>query len=164
MGEAPDDYVAWVSAAQQGLLKAAYLVTGSQPLAEDLVQEALIKVGQRWHRLHDQQPTAYARRIIHRDHVSWWRHTRRERLDASGVGEGAAPPRDSEQGLVLRDALARLSHGQRAVIVLRYLDDLTERETAEVLGVSIGTVKSQAYDALRRLRQLVETGVLERDL
>lgn len=150
---APDDFVDWVSGAQRPLLRSAFLVTGSEALADDLVQEALIKVAQRWSRLRTGNPTAYARRIIHRDHVTWWRR-RRETPIAETVDRSAPHDEDAvERRLLVHDALARLTRGQRTVLVLRYFDDLTERETAEVLGVTVGTVKSQASAALRRLRQ-----------
>ncbi len=119
--------------------------------AEDLVQEALIKVAQRWPRLRDGDPTAYARRILHRDHISWWRR-RRAHLGVRPWTESSDAGPDIPQRLVIVAALQELPPRQRAVIVLRYFEDLTERATAEVLGVSVGTVKSQASDALRRLR------------
>ena len=149
---APDDFVAWVGGAQGPLLRSALLVTGSEALAEDLVQEAMIKVAARWSRLRAGNPTGYARTIIHRDHVSWWRR-RRETPVADDLERPSTYDGDLvERRLVVRDALARLTRRQRTVIVLRYFDDLTERETAEVMGVTIGTVKSQASAALRRLR------------
>jgi RNA polymerase sigma-70 factor (sigma-E family) len=150
---APDDFVAWVSGAQGPLLRSAFLVAGSEAMADDLVQEAMIKVAARWSRLRTGNPTAYARTIIHRDHVSWWRR-RRETLVADDPEPSTTYDEDLvERQLLVREALARLTSRQRAVIVLRYFDDLTERETAEILGVTVGTVKSQASAALRRLRE-----------
>jgi RNA polymerase sigma-70 factor (sigma-E family) len=150
---APDDFVAWVSGAQGPLLRSAFLVAGSEAMADDLVQEAMIKVAARWSRLRTENPTAYARTIIHRDHVSWWRR-RRETLVADDPEPSTTYDEDLvERQLLVREALDRLTSRQRAVIVLRYLDDLTERETAEILGVTVGTVKSQASAALRRLRE-----------
>jgi RNA polymerase sigma-70 factor (sigma-E family) len=150
---APDDFVAWVSGAQGPLLRSAFLVTRSEALAEDLVQEAVIKVAARWSRLRAGNPTAYVRTIIHRDHVSWWRR-RRETPVADDLERPATYDSDLvERRLLVQDALAQLTRRQRAVIVLRYFDDLTERETAEVMGVAVGTVKSQASAALRRLRE-----------
>ena len=150
---APDDFVAWVSGAQGPLLRSAFLVAGSEAMADDLVQEAMIKVAARWSRLRTENPTAYARTIIHRDHVSWWRR-RRETLVADDPEPSTTYDEDLvERQLLVREALDRLTSRQRAVIVLRYFDDLTERETAEILGVTVGTVKSQASAALRRLRE-----------
>jgi RNA polymerase sigma-70 factor (sigma-E family) len=152
---APEDFTDWLLAQRTALLRSATLLTGDPGLAEDLVQEAAVKVAARWERLRDEHPTAYARRIVFRDHASWWR--RRRELPAGAPGEvardRAAPPaRDTEGRHVVLAALATLPRGQRAVVVLRYFDDLTERQTAEVLGVSVGTVKSQAHTALGRLR------------
>jgi RNA polymerase sigma-70 factor (sigma-E family) len=135
------------------LLLEAYLLTVDLHLAEDLVQEALTKVALRWPRLAGSNPTAYALRIIARDNVSWWR--RRRDVPTDGLPDG--PPvgvarTEPEIALVVRRALGRLTPGQRAVLVLRHFEDLTERETAEVLGVSLGTVKSQNAAGLARLR------------
>ncbi|WP_134739795.1 SigE family RNA polymerase sigma factor [Nocardioides sp. 503] len=152
-----DDHEAftrWAGERQLALLRTAVLVTGDHHRAEDLVQEALTKVAVRWRRLRDGNPEAYARQVIVRDNISWWRKHRRElvadvpdRSDASD-GYGVADRRR-----LLDEALGALTPRQRAVIVLRYYDDLPERETAEVLGVGVGTVKSQTHLALRRLRE-----------
>lgn len=146
------EFSEWVRASQTSLTRSAYLLTGDLHRAQDLAQEAMVKVGLRWHRLRGQAPTAYARRIIVRDHVSWWRRRRRETTVAD-VPDVAVVPDGPESALVLRQSLTRLTARQRAVLVLRYLDDLTERETAEVLGISVGTVKSTHAAALVRLRR-----------
>ncbi len=142
-------FTEWVGGRQRQLLRSAYLLTGDLHHAEDLVQEALTKVALRWSRLADGNPTAYALRIIARDNISWWRRRRdvpTDRFRDAGVTS------EPEIALVVRSALARLTPHQRAVLVLRHLEDLTERETADVLGVSVGTVKSQNAAALARLR------------
>ena len=156
----PEDFVAWVTGHRTRLLRSAYLLTGDLAHAEDLVQEAVIKVAERWGRLRLGHPTAYARTIIVHDHASWWRR-RRETPRADPLdGVAAAPETDPVNGWtgrsVLLAALAELPRRQRAVVVLRYFDDLTERETAEVLDVTVGTVKSQAHAALTRLRRHAE--------
>ncbi len=92
---------------------------------------------------------AYALRIIARDNITWWR--RRRDVPTSFVEAGSSSD-EPEIALVVRRSLARLTAAQRAVLVLRHFEDLTERETADVLGVSIGTVKSQNAAALARLR------------
>lgn len=146
------EFTEWAAGCQRALLRTAYLLTGDLHRAEDLVQEALVKVALRWGRLRDQHPTAYARQIVARDNVSWWRR-RRETVSAGPdptVPDQAST--DPATALVVRQALMRLTPAQRAVLVLRHLDDLSERETAEVLGVSVGTVKSQNAAALARLR------------
>lgn len=147
----PEDFSDWLVGQRSALLRSATLLTGDRATAEDLVQEAAIKVAARWERLRDQHPTAYARRILYRDHATWWRRRRRERPGEVDRDRAAHGP-DHEQRSVVLAALAELPRGQRAVVVLRYFDDLTERQTADVLGVSVGTVKSQAHAALSRLR------------
>ncbi|MBJ7356250.1 SigE family RNA polymerase sigma factor [Nocardioides sp.] len=144
-------FTEWVAGHQRQLLRSAYLLTGDLHRAQDLVQEALVKVALRWSRLHDGNPTAYARTIIVRDNISWWRRHRDvpspERADVASASS------DPETALVVQRSLARLAPRQRAVLVLRHFDDLTERETAEVLGVTVGTVKSTNAAALARLRE-----------
>jgi len=144
-------FTAWVEGVERQLLRSAYLMTGDLHRAEDLVQEALVKVALRWRRLRDGNPTAYARRIVVRDNISAWRKGRRE-VPVEAVHQESAVSSDPDTEMVVRRALARLTPAQRAVLVLRHFDDLTERETADVLGVSIGTVKSQNSAALARLR------------
>lgn len=147
-----DSFVAWATTCQARLLRVATLLTGDHHRAEDLVQEALVKVAARWQRLHDGSPEAYARRVIVRDNISWWRRQRREVVGPYDV-EVTAPAPAPERHLLLRQALGRLTPRQRAVIVLRYYEDLTEAQAADVMGVSVGTVKSQTHLALRRLRE-----------
>jgi RNA polymerase sigma-70 factor (sigma-E family) len=162
--EAYASFSAWAASRQDHLLRAAYLLTGDHHRAEDLLQDALIKVARRWHRLRDGNPEAYARRVIYHSHVSWWRRRREtpvEEIHGQRLGHAEA----TERGIVLEQALARLTAKQRKVIVARYVDDLSERQTAELLGVSLGTVKSQTSAAVRRLRdeapELVELRVWE---
>lgn len=145
----------WAGQRQLALLRTALLLTGDHHRAEDLVQDALTKVALRWRRLAAGNPEAYARQIIVRENISGWRKRRRELVsDASAstavVGDSTAA---TERRLLLDAALARLTPRQRAVVVLRYYDDLSERDTADALGVSPGTVKSQTHLALRRLRE-----------
>ena len=151
----PEDFVAWVTGHRTRLLRSAYLLTGDLAHAEDLVQEAVIKVAERWGRLRLGHPTAYARTIIVHDHASWWRRRRETRRPTPGRWP-RRPETDHAGRSVLLAALAELPRRQRAVVVLRYFDDLTERETAEVLDVTVGTVKSQAHAALTRLRRHAE--------
>lgn len=155
VAEAGDDraeFTRWAQARQPQLLRAAVLLTGDVGRAEDLVQEALVKVAARWGQLRETNPDAYARTVLYHDHISWWRRRRHEVV--ADVPDVAKPERGSaEQRLLVRRALARLTPRQRAVIVLRYYEDLTERDTAQVLGVSVGTIKSQTHLALRRLRE-----------
>jgi RNA polymerase sigma-70 factor (sigma-E family) len=145
-------FTEWAAGAERQLLRSAYLLTGDLHRAQDLVQEALVKVALRWSRLRNGNPTAYARTVVVRDNISWWRRRRREVVvEDAGWGE-AVVSSDPEAALVVRRALARLTPAQRAVLVLRHFDDLSERETAAILGVAVGTVKSQNAAALARLR------------
>ncbi|MBF9134489.1 SigE family RNA polymerase sigma factor [Plantactinospora sp. S1510] len=147
----------YVSGRVAALSRAAYLLTGDRHLAEDLVQLTLVRVARHWERLVSRgDPDAYVRRTLYTQHVSMWRRRWR------GVDLHAQPPEastpDSTAGLVgalmVRDALRRLAPKQRAVLVLRYFEDLTEAEAADALGCSVSTVKSQTRDALARLRTL----------
>ncbi|WP_049556482.1 SigE family RNA polymerase sigma factor [Nonomuraea sp. SBT364] len=142
----------FVAARRPQLLRAAWLITGDRELAEDLLQEALIKLARAWPRVHT-DPAAYVRTILYRDAVSWWRRRR-----THTVGQTDLRVVDAAEQVVLRvtftGALARLTVRQRAVLVLRYLEDLSVAETAQVLGVSTGTVKSQTSVALERLRRV----------
>ena len=150
-----ESFTRWATQRQLALLRTAVLVTGDHHRAEDLVQEALTQVALRWRRLADGHPDAYARQVIVRRNISWWRKHRREVV--ADVPEHGLTTSGSEvasdRRRALDEALARLTPRQRAVIVLRYYEDLPERETAETLGVSTGTVKSQTHLALRRLRE-----------
>ena len=146
----------FVAARGQALLRTAYLLTGDRQLAEDLVQGALEKVYPRWGSIRVAAGAeAYVRRTMYRNQVSHWRRRR--------VGEvlATAPPdpRDlsttDDHGVdrvVLRDALQRLGPRQRTVVVLRYFEDLTEQQVADLLGITVGTVKSQNHKALAHLR------------
>lgn len=154
MSEEQEAFEAWAMSRQHGFLRSAILLTGEQASAEDLVQDALLKVADRWSRLRHEAPDAYARRIIYNGAVSRWRRRRREAPTAELPDAGA--PGQSEAWLAgadVRAALQALTPRQRAVLVLRYYDDLSERQIAETLGVTTGTVKSQAHVALRRLRE-----------
>ena len=146
----PESFDAYVAARYATLLRTAYLLTGNHHDAEDLVQTALVKAVGVWRRIAD-SPDAYVRRILVNENVSRWRRHRGREVLTDRPPEGVVPG-DSGDALALRDALAGLAPRQRAVIVLRYYEDLTERETADVLGIAVGTVKSQTRDALARLR------------
>ncbi|GAB3447318.1 SigE family RNA polymerase sigma factor [Phycicoccus ginsengisoli] len=154
--EVDEDFARYVRARQHALLRAAYLVCGDAHLAEDLLQQAFTKLALRWDRLRNENPDAYVRRILYRDAVSAWRRTRRESIagvlpDAGGSDASAAVV----DRVDLERALATLTPKQRAVVVLRFFEDRSEADTAEVLGVSVGTVKSQTHAALARMRERV---------
>jgi RNA polymerase sigma-70 factor (sigma-E family) len=155
---ADDEFDSFVRARTHALLRSAYLLTGDQQLAEDLVQSALTKTHQAWKRLDDYgNAEAYARRTMYHLQVSWWRRRRvaevmPERMPDRAGGDDHAG--SVSLRLALRSALLQLTARQRAVLVLRYFEDRTESEVADLLGVHIGTVKSQASKALARLRAI----------
>jgi RNA polymerase sigma-70 factor (sigma-E family) len=151
-----EEFEEWAHARSAALARAAYLLTGDLHLAEDLLQETLTRVAQHWRRVRRQgEPDAYARRVMHNLAVDAWRRRRsrpREVLGAEAPEPGIHGDVETDRRLVLRDALATLTLRQRAVLSLRFYEDLTEAETAAVLGCSVSTVKSTAREALARLR------------
>lgn len=156
-----DSFDDFVAARTGALLRSAYLLTGDQQLAEDLVQSALAKACLRWSRLVSRgDPEPYVRTVLYREHVSWWRRRRVGEVLAAEPPEPArSPARDFTDDVAQADALGRalrkLPPRQRAVVVLRYFEDRTEGEVAGLLGCSVGTVRSQNARGLARLRQLV---------
>jgi RNA polymerase sigma-70 factor (sigma-E family) len=146
-------YVSFVEVAWQRHLRLALLLTGDRWQAEELLQDSLVKIYERWRRLSRTDDLhAYLRKVLVNNHTSLWRRRRRESLvadlpDHAGPGGGA-----SADALVLRDALRTLPPRQRAVVVLRHYEDLPERDIARVLGITVGTVKSQHAKALAKLR------------
>jgi RNA polymerase sigma-70 factor (sigma-E family) len=152
------EFADWMAARQVALVRTAYLLTGSQHAAEDLVQATLTRLYLSWDRISDRQHVdAYARRALLNEHRSTWRRTsRRPEVLSDAVPEAALAPAeyDGEREAVWRFVQA-LPPRQRAVIVLRYYEDLSEAQIADLLGISAGTVKSQASRALASLRALV---------
>jgi RNA polymerase sigma-70 factor (sigma-E family) len=155
---ADEEFDSFVRARTHALLRSAYLLTGDQQLAEDLVQSALTRTHLAWRRLADiANAESYARRTMYHLQVSWWRRRRVAETLPGSVPDRAGgddPAGSVSLRLALRAALLQLSARQRAVLVLRFFEDRTEREIADVLGVSIGTVKSQTSKALGRLRAI----------
>ena len=146
------------------LLRTAYLLTGDWGLAEDLLQTALVKTWFRWDRLHDKGAAeSYVRQVMARTCATWWRRKWRGELATGELPD--VPARDDYDDVdarhALRRALAELPPRQRAIVVLRFYEDLPEAEVASLLGCSVGTVKSTASRALVRLRSLVGDGVPE---
>jgi RNA polymerase sigma-70 factor (sigma-E family) len=153
-----DAFEAFVKSRTPALLRAAYLLTGDQFLAEDLVQTALSRTHQSWGHLHDPaNAEAYTRKVMYHLQVSWWR---RRKVAESMTGDVPEPRRIARpesstaitMRLVLRRALQHLTPRQRAVLVLRFFEDHTEQEAADVLGVNIGTIKSTTARAIQRLK------------
>jgi len=129
------------------LYRTALLLAGDPHLAEDLLQTALAKAWRAWAKA--EQPEAYVRRILLNTYLSWWRRKWNGEQPTEHLPDSAAQPAAAD--LDLRAAVRRLPRQQRAVIVLRYFEDLPEREVAALLGCSVGTVKSHAHRALARL-------------
>ena len=162
MGGGDSAFTAFAVTAAPGLRRVGYLVCGDWHRADDLVQATLERMYPRWPRLtHVEDPDAYARRVLVRIFLTedrrLWR--RRERPTAEPAGAGEAPAAGERRlddqvadRLHVRELLASLPPRQRAVVVLRYLEDRSVEEVALLLEVSAGTVKRQCHDALRRLR------------
>jgi RNA polymerase sigma-70 factor (sigma-E family) len=152
------DFESWLVAREPALHRLAHLLTGDVHSAQDLVQTTLAKLYLAWDRLDDREHIdAYARRILVNEHRSAWRRPWRRRelvTDALPEGVEAVEQYDGTREAVWR-FVSTLPPRQRAVIVLRYYEQLTEVETADVLGVSVGTVKSQASRAIAALRNRV---------
>jgi RNA polymerase sigma-70 factor (sigma-E family) len=150
-----EEFRLFATAQRPRLYRAALLLTGDPGVAEDLVQTALMRTHARWPRLREQDPGGYARRVVTNANIDRWRRDRgRERLTAE-VPEpaGADVAADvAERDAVLR-ALGGLSARERTVVVLRFLDDLSEAETARTLGIPTGTVKSVTHRAIAKLRE-----------
>ncbi|MFI6511094.1 SigE family RNA polymerase sigma factor [Streptosporangium sp. NPDC050855] len=148
----------FVRARQQSLMRTAYLLTGNAHLAEDLLQTVLIRVASHWGKLaKGGNPEAYARKALVNQSLSWRRRRHVELLGAElpELAESRQPHDETTvRRLVLLRTLAQLTAKQRAVIVLRFYEDCSEHETARLMGVSVGTVKSQTNYALAKLRAL----------
>ncbi|SEM33371.1 SigE family RNA polymerase sigma factor [Nonomuraea pusilla] len=150
-----DGFREFVLARQQALMRTAYLLTGDAHLAEDLLQSVLVNVARHWPKLaRDGNPEAYTRKALVNQYVSWRRRPRHELPSADPPERSVSYDEAALDRIVLRRALDRLTRKQRAVIVLRFWEDLTEAQTAAALGCSVGTVKSQTHHALARLRAL----------
>jgi RNA polymerase sigma-70 factor (sigma-E family) len=165
-----EDFSSYVAARQQALLRTAYVLTGDLHSAEDLLQTALAKAYLSWGKLRDPRAAdGYVRSIMVNEHTSWWRRAWRRREQttddtpeprpdggsaAAGFGNVSV---DQTQLAAERDAMWTLVQSlppkQKAAVVLRFYEDLSEAETARVLGVSVGTVKSQTSRAVAHLRE-----------
>jgi RNA polymerase sigma-70 factor (sigma-E family) len=143
----------FVASRGRDLWRTAWLLTGDPHKAEDLVQTALMKCWRRWSNIADDGAVeAYVRRAMVTTYTDWWRRRWNGERPTAVLPE--VTQLDVDQGLRQDTlaALAALPRGQRAVLVLRFYDDLTEAQTAEMLGISVGTVKSQTSRALSALR------------
>ncbi|NEA36272.1 SigE family RNA polymerase sigma factor [Streptomyces sp. SID13031] len=150
----PTDFEEFASTQYAALLRTAYLLTQNRATAEDLVQATLAKCWLSWKRVSNDNPMPYVRRTMLNTYTSWWRRRWNAEYPTDELphvedpgGHHAVDTRTD-----LDEALRRLPKRMRAVIVLRFYEDLTETETARVLGCSVGTVKSQTSRALAKLR------------
>jgi RNA polymerase sigma-70 factor (sigma-E family) len=151
------DFDEFVRESWPGLLRTAYLLTGDRGHAEDVVQTALLQVARKWRRIRG-EPTPYARRAVVNLAKNHWRDRFRRPPESGATAEfGYAPP-DADILLqqVVLPAVMDLPVRQRAVLVLRYFEDLSVEQTAAALDCSIGTVKSQTHDALSKLRGVLD--------
>lgn len=152
------DFTAYLQARQGRLLRTAYLLTGDQHHAEDLLQTALAKLYLSWDKVQDRESVdAYVRRIMVNENNSLWRRPwRRNERPAEVLPEaGVHDTYDEGVGAEVWRVVQTLPRKARAVVVLRYYEQLSEAETAEVLGISVGTVKSQCSRSLATLRERI---------
>lgn len=155
-----EDFTAFVLARSGRLVHIARMLCGDAALAEDLVQTALEKAYLRWDRIELSDPFGYVRQAVVNQHLSWLRRRTWRELPSGGATELAQelswyvadPGADVDRQLAVVAALANLTRRERAVVVLRFVEDLTELQTAATLGVAVGTVKSTAARALKKLR------------
>ncbi len=148
-------FTAFVAARWNQLLRTAYLLTGDHGKAEDMVQTALMRTHRRWRRIErDDAPEVYVRRVMVNLATAWWRRNRIQEQVTAELPDRPGP--DAHAAFVLHDeiwnAVRTLPARMRAVLVLRYFEDLPEAQVADLLGCSVGTVKSQTHRALARLR------------
>ena len=155
------DFGAYMAARQSSLLRTAYLLTGDRSSAEDLVQSALAKLYLSWDKVQKRELIdGYVRRIIVNENNSLWRRAwKRKEIATDEVPENVSVTDHHDHGekSALWEFVQTLPKRQRAVIVLRFYEDLSEGEIAEILGISVGTVKSQASRALAAMRERVST-------
>ncbi|MEV4725685.1 SigE family RNA polymerase sigma factor [Micromonospora humida] len=153
-----DQFREFVRTRSPALLRTAFLLTGDRHLAEDLVQDALARTHRGRRRLHDPGHfEAYTRTAMYHQQVSWWRRRVAESLPGE-LADVAQPGSDhagrTDLKLALHQALARLTPRQRAVLVIRFFEDRSEAEAAQLLQCSVGTIKSQTSKALARMREI----------
>jgi RNA polymerase sigma-70 factor (sigma-E family) len=153
----PEGFAQFVAARERALQRSAWLLTGDWALAEDLVQTALARSWPRWERIwRRDDPEIYVRRVMVNTWIRWNRLRWRQERAFASVPDGQAPgdlAGDVALRVVVAAALGSLTARQRAVLVLRVFDDLSEAQAAQVLDCATGTVKSTLSQALARLRK-----------
>ena len=151
-----DDFSAYLASREAAHLRTAYALTGNLHDAQDLAQTALAKLYLSWDSVRDRESLdGYVRRIMVNEHTSLWRRAwKRRELSTDDLPEQPATDvHGDDTSARLWSFVQTLPRRQRAVVVLRYYEQLSEAETADVLGVSVGTVKSQTSRALAALRE-----------
>jgi RNA polymerase sigma-70 factor (sigma-E family) len=152
----PEGFREFVVRRSPALLRTGRLLTGQEASAHDLVQTALLKTWSRWERIGRGAEEAYVRRVMFSTFLTWRRRSWRGETPVALLPETAVatdPFADADLRSAVGQALGQLTRRQRAVVVLRYFDDLSEADTALVLDCSLGTVKSQTSKALANLRR-----------
>ncbi|HUJ05191.1 MAG TPA: SigE family RNA polymerase sigma factor [Streptosporangiaceae bacterium] len=157
MDREAEGFAQFVETRERALQRTAWLLTGDWALAEDLVQTALARTWPHWGRIKRRDdPEIYVRRVLVNTWATWCRRRWRGELAAATVPDSVDPADFATEVAVrmaVRGALGSLTDRQRAVLVLRVFDDLSEAQVAQVLGCALGTVKSTMAQALARLRQ-----------
>lgn len=157
MTSAEQQFTEFATLAAPRLRRTAFLLCGDWHIAEDLTQTALAKVFVSWRRISSKDAVqAYATRTLVNSYLAGRRRKRVTEVLLSRLPDHAVPPREPELRLMMLDALAVLPPRARAVVVLRYWEDLSVEQVADVLGCSTGNVKSQSARALDRLRVLLD--------
>jgi RNA polymerase sigma-70 factor (sigma-E family) len=150
-----DEFVDYAQARQHTLLRAAYLVCGDLRTAEELLRSALEQLARQWDRVREEQPDLFVRRQLYRDAVASWRHRPPEQARTVPDRAELEQPWDDEEVERRREvlrALDGLTPRQRALVVLRWFEERSEGDAAQVLGCSVGTVRTEGAEALGRLR------------
>lgn len=166
MKQSQQPFADFVTTRGRSLLRAAWLLTGDRHKAEDLTQTVLVRLWQRWDGVADGCHDAYARRMLYTTYLTWWRRRWRFETPVESVPDHAGVDDVSTAAVVraaVREGLARLTRRQRAIVVLRFVDDLSVDDVAALLGCSPGTVKTHTARALTVLRGDAELRAAVRD-
>jgi RNA polymerase sigma-70 factor (sigma-E family) len=154
------EFATFMARSAPSLARTAWLLCGDTHQAEELVQQALMKTYLAWPKARQGEPLAYARRVLANLRIDRWRRRRREVLMSPETlpdrGGGQSPADQHAERDRQTRALLQLPTKQRRIVVLRHLEGLTEREVADAVGVSVGTVKSTASRGIARLREVLQ--------
>jgi RNA polymerase sigma-70 factor (sigma-E family) len=161
-------FAEFVVARERALQRTAWLLTGDWALAQDLVQTALVRSWPRWERIRRRDnPEVYVRKVMVNTWLSWSRRKWRREQASADVPDSPAPgdhATETSVRVAVQQALAELTQRQRAVLIMRVFDDMSEADVAKALGLAVGTVKSTTATALAKLRQDPHVaGLMERE-